>query len=254
MPSLRERQLNFAGALLAPGGAHDERIGIYRNTVFTNYRNALGATYGVVAQLVGTPFFHAAVDAYVLAHPSVGGDLNVYGDGFGSFLAGYEHAQDLPYLRDVARLEWAVDEASRAADAAGDPASILRELATIPAEAITAQKFSLDPSCRFVASQYPVLRIWQVHAPGFAGDRAVDFGAAPDRVLVRREAGVPVLQRLAVGDFAWLQALAAGDELASALDRAMTADTTFDLGTALRRFVADRTIMQLVTGQCGRGD
>ncbi len=87
MQSLRELQTRFASALLTGDADGDERIAIYRNTVRANYRNALGATYRVVSQLVGEPFFHAAVDAYAHACPSTGGDLNVYGGSFGEFLA-----------------------------------------------------------------------------------------------------------------------------------------------------------------------
>ena len=39
-------------------------------------------------------------------------------------LAAYPHARELPYLPDVARLEWAVDEAGRAADPAGTPEAL----------------------------------------------------------------------------------------------------------------------------------
>ena len=80
------------------------------------------------------PFFNAAVDAYVRACPSTSGDLNVYGDAFGEFLAGYPPAADLPYLPDVARLEWAVDEAGRAADRDGSPEGVLAALAGVPPE------------------------------------------------------------------------------------------------------------------------
>ena len=245
MLSLREMQTRFADALLGDTGDIGERIGIYRNTVSANYRNALGATYRVVAQLVGKPFFNAAVDAYVLACPSTSGDLNVYGDRFGDFLATYPHAKELPYLPDVARLEWAVDEASRAADALGTPDALLRALAAIPAESITAQRFALDPSSRFVTSDYPVLRIWQVHQPAFEGDITVAFGAVTDHLLVRREAGAAVIERLPPGDFALLRALGRGVDLAAALDAAMTADANFDLGTALRVHIANHTLAEL---------
>ena len=98
MRSLRELQQDFADALAGPrhpvpafaptpGGSAAERIAIYRNAVHANYCNALSATYPVVRRLVGTAFFDAAVDAYVRAHPSPCGDLNVYGDAFGEFLA-----------------------------------------------------------------------------------------------------------------------------------------------------------------------
>ena len=245
MPSLRERQVNFASALLDVDRNADGRIAIYRNTVFANYRSALGASYRVVRQLVGMPFFHAAVDAYVQANPSAGGDLNVYGGSFGDYLATYLHAANLPYLPDVARLEWAIDEAGRAADLDGTPEALLAALGAVPAERITAQRFTLDPTCRFVASAYPVLRIWQVHQSGFEGDIAVPFGAATDRLLVRREAGAVVIVRLAPGDFALLRALADGDDLGAALDTALAVDPTFDLGTALHACVANRTLAGL---------
>ena len=245
MPSLRELQTRFAISLLADTGDPGERIAIYRNTVFANYRNALGATFPVVQQLVGVPFFNAAVDAYVVAHPSTSGDLNVYGDRFGDFLADYPHAKELPYLPDVARLEWAVDEASRAEDAGGTAEAILAALARIPADRITAQRFAVDPSCRFVISEFPVLRIWHVHQPSFTGDTSVKFGGSTDQLLVRREDGAVVVERLAPGDFAFLRELSGGGDLAAALDAAMTADPLFDLGTALRDFIANRTLAEL---------
>lgn len=246
LPSLRELQTRFASALLGGDADGDgaERIAIYRNTVRANYRNALGATYHVVSQLVGEPFFHAAVDAYVHACPSTGGDLNVYGGSFGEFLATYPHARNLPYLPDVARLEWAMDEAGRAADAGGTPEAILAALGTIPAERITALRFALDPSCRLLTSPYPVLRIWQVHQPGYTGDIAVAFDAAADHLLVRREDNV-VVERLAPGNFALLRTLADGGDLAAALDAAVVAEPAFDLGTSLRTCVANRTLAEL---------
>jgi hypothetical protein len=247
LQSLRELQVRFASALLADDsdGNGDERIAIYRNTVRANYRNALGATYRVVSQLVGEPFFHAAVDACVHAWPSTGGDLNVYGGSFGEFLATYAHARNLPYLPDVARLEWAMDEAGRAADARGTPEAILAALGTIPAERITTLRFALDPSCRLLTSAYPVLRIWQVHQPGYAGDIAVAFGTAADHLLVRREGGDVVVERLTPGDFALLRALADGGDLAAALDAAVAAEPAFDLGTSLRKYIANRTLAEL---------
>lgn len=242
MPSLRELQTQFATAMLADPG---ERIAIYRNTVFANYRNALGATYRVVLQLVGKPFFDAAVDAYVGRYPSTGGDLNVYGDRFADFVASYTHAKELPYLADVARLEWAVDEAHRAADPDGTPAQVLAELAAVPGNEVASQHFALDPSCRLIASDYPVLRIWQVNQPGFGGDEKIEFGIGTDWLLVRREAGAVVIERLAPADFAWLQALAAREDLATALERAVAAESTFDLGTVLRACIANGTIAGL---------
>jgi hypothetical protein len=245
-PSLRDLQARFAAALL-DGDAADTRVGAYRDTVVANYRNALGATYRVVRELTGAPFFNTAVDAFAVRHPSTGGDLNVYGGEFADFLASYPYGRELAYLADVARLEWSLDEAHRAADPSGSPQEVLAALAQIPGPDVARQRFVLDPSCRFLRSPHPVLRIWQVHQPDHAGDGQVDLRAGADHLLIRREAATPVVERLAAGDFAFLSSLAAGADLAAALDAALTVEATFDLGTALRAYIASGVIMAVAS-------
>ncbi|MFO1313254.1 MAG: DNA-binding domain-containing protein [Burkholderiales bacterium] len=239
--SLPDLQRRFAAAIEA--AAPGERLAIYRNAVRANYRNALGASYPVVRELTGAPFFHAAVDAFVEAHPSTGGDLNVYGDAFPQFLARYPHARSLPYLPDVARLEWALDEAMRAGDAEADPEGVLRTLAATRPDAVAALRASLDPSCRLVRSAFPVMRIWQVHQDD--GDRSVDLEAGPDHLVVRREGDVPSIARVPPAGFAFLEALAAGASLGDAVEAALGVEASFDVGLALRTFIADGTLVTL---------
>jgi hypothetical protein len=245
MPSLLELQRRFAGALLDPATAPTGGLAVYRDSVLANRRNALGATFVVVRELTGAPFFDAAVDAFARAHPSRGGDLNVYGDAFADFLAAYPHARDLPYLPDVARLEWAMDEAQRAADEIGTPEALLAALAAVPPAEVATRRFRLDASCRLQCSRYPVLRIWQAHRG--VGQRLEDiaFDGPDDRLLVRRERGQVTVERLPAGEHAWLAALAGGADFAAALDAALAADPAFDLARALQRRVADGTLAAL---------
>lgn len=259
MPSLRELQQGFADAVLGPPDAPPafdvspprtgaERIAIYRTALLANYRRALSASYPVVKRLTGAPFFHATVDAFARAHPSTSGDLNIYGDTFAGFLADYAPAADLPYLPDVARLEWAIDEAQRAADAARAPGAVLAALSVAPAGRLPSLELSLEPSCRLVASAYPILRIWQVNQPDHEGDDRVTLDEGGDTLLIRRDADGVSLQRLAAGEFAWLVALAEGASLGTAIDDAQAADPNFDLGVALRAHVAAGTIAAVEAG------
>lgn len=251
MHSLADLQARFARdlahreAVALPGGSGAAGIDVYRNTIRANYRNALRATYPVVCALTALPFFHAAVDAFTEVHPSRGGDLNVYGDAFADFLAVYPHARDVPYLPDVARLEWAIDEACRAADDFAAPAALLAALTATPASQLGRQRFVLDASCRLLRSDYPVLRIWQAHQGAFAHDPGIDFDVPRECLLVRREAGAPAIERIAEAEFAWLMALRTGEDLAAALDSALAADPAFDLQQALRQRIGDGTLVSL---------
>ena len=254
MPSLRELQQRFAAALLDdpvsiaglasddPGTAH-ERIAVYRRTVYANYRNALAATYPVVHRLVGEARFKSAVYAYVQAHPSTCGDLNVYGDRFGELLSTHEPVMWIDALADVARLEWALDEAHRAPDGSRAPANVLAELARVPAGRLAALRLRLDPSCRFVASSRPILAIWQAYQPQTA--HAPEDAPAPDgeRLLIRRDPHGVSIERVDAAELAWLGALAAGATFGESIDAAQSATAAFDLAAALRARIADGTIV-----------
>jgi hypothetical protein len=253
MRSLREVQRGFtAAALFADTAAIADlgivagtigaaaRIAIYRKNVLGNYRQALSATYPVVRRLVGGPLFDAAIEAFVRAHPSRQGDINRYGGELGRFLAAYPPARRLAYLPDVARVEWAVDQANIAAEA---PPLDLTALAAVPVEAVGELRFNLHPSAHIVASPYPVFRIWRVNQPGYTGDDRVDLSEGGDVLLVRRGPDGVTIERLAAGERAFLAALARNDRLEDAEKRAARTEASFDVAHVLRRYVEAQTIV-----------
>ena len=253
MLSLREQQLRFAEAILdgadgiPPIGLFrpddvESRVAIYRNNVFSNYRNALGASYPVVCRLVGKAFFDAAVDAFVRSRPSTSGDLNAYGGDFSDFLAGYPYAAGLAYLADVARLEWAIQQAQQASESERTPQEVLSALAAIDSELLPSITIGLHPSCGLIASPFPLLHIWRVNQPSFAGDQHVDLGEGCDRLLVCRDANTVRIERLDAGTFALLRSLQSANALGAAIDVAQQADPAFELGPALSAHIGAGTI------------
>lgn len=253
MRSLREMQREFAAAaLFGETAAIAElgivagtlgaaaRIAVYRNNLYGNYRRSLAATYPVVRRLVGGPFFQALIDAFVRAYPSAHGDVNRYGGELARFLAAYSPASKLKYLPDVARVEWAIDQANIAADA---PSLDFAALAAVPTQAFGELRFVLHPSAQIVKSRYPIFRIWQVNQPGYKGDERVDLAEGGDRLLVRRAVDGVTIERLAVGEHAFLVALARHARLEDAEKRATGADASFDLGAMLKLHVTAQAIV-----------
>ncbi len=256
MPSLIEVQRGIAAATISGDAAAlaglgivagtmspAARVDIYRNNVFGNYRTALAATFPVVRRLVGVAFFNAGADAFVRAHPSTRGDVNRFGGDLARFLADYPPARALTYLPDVARLEWAIDQAAIAADA---PPFDLAALAALPEDAHGGLGFVLHPSVQLVESRYPILRIWQVNQPDFEGSPEIDLDAGGESLLVARgERGIDI-ERLEPGAAALLRGFAAGESLAVAASLASAADPSFDLTAALRRHVASQVLVAFV--------
>lgn len=253
MPSLRELQRGFVAAtvfgdeasigslgIVAAELSPIARIDIYRNNVLGNYRKAMAATYPVMHRLVGSAFFHAAIEAFVRAHPSTRGDVNRYGGELARFLATYPPARELAYLPDVALLEWAIDQANIADDAA---LFDLATLASVPTDALGELRFGLHPSTQLVASPYPIFHIWKVNQPDHAGEDRVDLGEGGDTLLIARSTTGVTVERLLPGSHAFLLALAHNLKLGEAVERALAAEASFDLSATLKALVAAQIIV-----------
>jgi hypothetical protein len=235
--SLAELQRDFAAALFGASPPADVRLAIYRRNVLATLHNSLAETYPVVRRLVGEAFFREAAARFARAASSASGDLNLYGADFAAFIEGYAFARDLPYLPDVARLEWACHECFHGADAATlDFAALARVLP----ERYGEIRFALHPAVRLAASAHPVMALWEANQP--ERDGTPDRDAGPDHVLVRREGLAVRLRRVEAHEWRFLERLARGASLDAAIDGADPVHAEALLGEALGRFVADGVI------------
>jgi len=120
MPSLRELQdavrrsivdcdnVDAVAHVVADGITPQERLSVYRNTFIQTLIRALRLSYPAVDQLVGTEFFDATAREYIAQQPPRSGYLEEFGGDFSAFLGRFTPCVSVPYLPDVAQLEWAV--------------------------------------------------------------------------------------------------------------------------------------------------
>ncbi len=252
MPSLRELQRAFTRALFQQpaivvddfvrgnGILPTERLGVYRNNVLVGFTKTLQATFPVVVQLVGDKFFRFAAAHYTEQHPSASGDLHDFGATFPAFLRSFEPAANLPYLADVAELEWAYH---RSFHAVGHDPMDLEALGRVPQERYEALRFALHPAGQLLTSPYPVLRIWQVNQPGYTGDQRVDLGKGGIELLVIRLDLEIEIHSLEPGEYALLQTLAEDLDFAAACDRALAIQPDLDIASSFRRHVLRGTLV-----------
>ena len=208
----------------------EERLSIYRNNTFGSLINVLQAAYPVVCRLVGERFFRYAARGFVAESPPTVPRLSAYGGGFADFLARFEPAQSVPYLADVARLEWARHEAYFAADAASIAPVALQAVAP---ERYAGLRFDLHPSVRLVSSPFPILSIWRANQPENETVPRIDARSGAERVMAIRPNVQVELVPLAAGDWTLVSELATGASLEEAAAVAGGAEPTFDLQRAL---------------------
>src|SRR5262249_30737246 len=152
------------------------------------------------------------------------------GGQFSQFLALFQPCRDLAYLTDVARLEWAINEALHAES----PAVIARhDLSAIsPAEAPRVA-FSVHPSLRLLESLWPIERIWRANQGASDPDFGIDLDSGGVRLQVHRCGDRVTIKSLTECEFAFLGALADGKPLGDAAEAALRIDLLFDLTVTL---------------------
>jgi hypothetical protein len=209
----------------APAGltaATRARIDVYRNNVRLNRIDALAAAFTNVVTLVGAEYFRALARAYVLAVPAASANLHDDGAALPAFIRSFAPAADLPYLADVAHVDWLMQRAYYADDATPLDRSTL---AALDPGRFAAASLRLHPSVGVARSAaWPIADILAMHE---GGDDAC-IGAGGQSVIVWREAFAVRWQSVSDADAQIVAALIDGSTIDAALS-----DATADPGPLL---------------------
>lgn len=238
-------QESFASALLDPGLQPPEtvqaaaaqtsqhRFNIYRNNVVSGITGALRATYPAVDKLVGREFFNAAARAYMKTELPRSPLLFQYGGTFGSFLETFPPAASVPYLGDIARLEWARLEAFHAANCAPLKIDSLGELSE---SEISRVRFALHPSLALIQSSWPVVSLWAASV-GLGTSEDVNMKRSEQAIVIRPDMTVNT-QSIPRDSLIFIAELQAGGILEQAAGKAAAVSEGFDLAANIHSLFA----------------
>lgn len=221
-------------ALVADGAIPAaSRLDVYRHHFGHSLVAALATTFSTVQTLVGDGFFRGLAQAFVRQSLPTQPVLSEYGAGLPDFIAGYVPARDLPYLADVARLDWALNCAFHAPFVEGLGAA---DLAAIEADRLPAMSLSLTPGAALIASRFPLGHIWLASQPG-ADAAPVDLDSGGARLLILRRPDDAAFVEMSAAEAAFVAALLAGRPIEAAAQVAFHADGGFDLSTVFARLL-----------------
>lgn len=196
--SLRERQAWFlgiaSGRTSAAGVAPDDilktsgelladRLAVYEGGHRARLVEALANDYPALQRVLGEAAFASLTVRYERRFPSTSHDLGRLGRHLARFLEADPLTRDLPFLPDLARLEWALAEAFVAADEA--PVT-WAALAALGPDAVADRVLRLKAGTALVRSAWPVSEIWRLRD---RTDAEVDLAVEgrPEAVVIHRE-------------------------------------------------------------------
>ncbi len=208
-----------------------QRFDVYRNNVFSSLVQALEEGFPVVKRLVGAEFFRGVASCYVQQVMPVSPVIMIYGKSFPDFLEGFAPAEALPYLADIARLEWLYSESFHAKDEKLVSMASVFEAAR---EQLAQVVFGFHPACRMLTSPYAILSLWQSHQGGISDEDIVlpeiDMS---EEVLITRPGLVVELRWLTLGGAHFIQLLQQGKTLGEAAHIVLEENPDFILETLL---------------------
>jgi hypothetical protein len=218
-------------AAISNAGSPDaaRRFGIYRNNVNASLSAALAGRFPVIERLVGEAFFRAMTLVFIERHPPRSPVLSAYGGQFPDFLDRFEPVAELPYLGDVARLEWARAIAFHAAD---DRPVNVASLSSMSPDGLQDARMAFHPSARVVASGFPIVSIWRTNThDDLVREIRPDLGG--EAALVSRPALDVLVTPLSRGAARLIERLAQGETLGAAAQIAIDDDPNLNFSDAL---------------------
>lgn len=170
--------------------ASHARLDIYQNNTVFGLTDILANAFPVLKKIVGDEFFKTIARYYIKSHPQSSGNRHSFGRALAEFLTEFKAAASLPYLRDVAALEWAYFQAALSEDAS--PLDF--ETLTAGMSADPAFVLAVHPSVHIVPQTFNALDIWQQHQKEDVGPvelksdshQLVVWRGPDDSVLMRR--------------------------------------------------------------------
>lgn len=218
------------------------RFDIYRNNVRASLIEVMRSAFPAVNYFAGNDNFAYAASRFLeIASPRIP-RLYAYGDQFPEFLKDFGPAQAMPWLTDLARLEWACQESLFAADA---DALRIEHISQLEGHTEPVQ-LRLHPSLRVVSSFYPVLSLWeQAISEKDKGRGRPNLETPGETILLVRPQDDVEFHRLLPGEAALITAIRDGQDLAGALEATRVAQPGQDLGYILAVLVARNCFMAL---------
>ncbi|MHA7925512.1 MAG: HvfC/BufC family peptide modification chaperone [Marinobacter sp.] len=228
--SLSDYQSQFLAFLFGgtnkPGLSNSE---VYRFGVEAKAFRALEHSYPTVKALVGPVDFEELALDYFRMVRKQSGDWSEFGWGFPSWIISHRISDRIPYLSDVARLDYHVGRVERSHYQEVDFESF-----SMIGEDLSSCQLILNSGLQFFRSVYPVVSIWEAHKSqtpqdtlSFALAKRMIAKGRGQNALVYRAGWRGMAEAISEKDIALLERLRKQPSIAEAFGEGVLNETNF---------------------------
>jgi hypothetical protein len=192
-----------------------DRLEVYAQGYIARIHEALTESYQAVGQVLGHEMFVKLAEDYANHYPSEDYNLSLAGRHLSSFLKVYDAVRELPFLPDLARLEWEITEAFHAFEHSAESLEMLGSLTEADWEKI---KIEFQPHVHILKSDWPVWDIWQVRKEPVEKIK-IDLIGRSQQILIYRKDWRVKCESVSMSQFLLLEGLLQSKTLGEAAER-----------------------------------
>lgn len=213
---------------------HQPGFAVYRNTVLKGATDALVANFPTIERLVGTDWLRSAAAIHARLSPPSDSRLLNYGADFPVFLDNFEHAQDMHYLGDIARLDLLWTQVHCADE---EPSVDMNALARLCPTELAKLKLIPRATSRWIwFPDCPAYTLWHLNREQLPIPEELDWQG--EGALLTRKDGRVFWQAASAAECAFLDACATRLPLDQAIDKAVAIKPTLNLEQCLIQMVS----------------
>ena len=215
-----------------------DRLEIYRNNVFGNFDSVLEIIYPITKKIVGENYFDNLCKKYHKQHPSKSGNLDDYGKYFYKLINDLKSEHKLPYLKDVAKIEWQCHFAYFTKDVAGFE---VEKFQNLKEKELFKVRFKLHPSSYLLASKHPIYSVWKFSESD--KKQKLNLGKLKNEwVLIERANWKTNVLELSEPEFLFLKHIKKGQNLYQIYQDLNKKYPNFDIGSLINKYISNGVI------------
>lgn len=221
------------------------RLQIYQNNVVGSLAMAMQLTYPLIVILTGESFAENVMRSFVRENPPRQACLARYGEGFDRYIESCAPARSLPYLADIARLEWAMNESLYAKDdGALDPSDLQNVLGCELAD----MTLSLRSSVRLMESRWPLLAIREFCLQENKDEsQTLDLDQGGCKVMIYRPFLSAEIESPDSSEYDFLKGVKEGSSLGDILENVLQTHPDFNFQAFLQKHLRLETFSSIQT-------
>lgn len=149
--------------ITAPQATQSSRFSIYRNNVWSSLTQQLADTFEVVHRLVGESFFKGLAYRFITHHFPTSAVMSSWGEQFAEFIQHDAYCDCIPYLSEIAELEWSRVKVYHAQDEIILRPEQVQNFLIQHQQQLMQCQIRFQAACQVLMNRYNTVEIWYLH-------------------------------------------------------------------------------------------